>query len=153
MKQRKNKWLRLSTLIIIGTVLNVVAILFLGNIFDLFVDQPKQEYLDELSSEELLIMGVIFAPLLESLLIILVIYIFQTFTKNTITTIIVTGILFGLGHYAPGESWTTPIVLAVSGMIYTVFYLKAKNQQVSGYVTIAVMHGISNLLMILPNMS
>jgi len=151
MKHLKKKWLKLTYLIFQGTAINIISMVIIGSVFDQFIDQPKQEYLDNLSKSELIILGVFFAPLIESLLLISVILILNKITKNSIIVIVITGILFGLGHYVPGENWSTPIILTVSGVIYATYYIKAKGKKVSGYLTIFFIHAISNLFVMLPD--
>ncbi|HKK77731.1 MAG TPA: CPBP family intramembrane glutamic endopeptidase [Saprospiraceae bacterium] len=111
--------------------------------------QPEQPYTQESSPSELLLLALVVAPVLESLLIIGMLWITTHFTSRKLAMII-TALIFGVMHLAPGVTWVVIVMTASLGYIFTYYYYKARSRGVSGYWLIVIIHFLSNALSIIP---
>jgi membrane protease YdiL (CAAX protease family) len=111
---------------------------------------PEQTFLEEFTPDELLIIGLIGAPLIESLFIVGSLLILSKFASRQVATI-VTAVLFGIMHLTSGVNWMTVIICALSGYLFIHFYYKAQSRGVSGYWLIVFMHFFDNAIALMPD--
>lgn len=123
--------------------------IFAGILILLFRTLPKQPYLEDLSSENLLLLALVLSPILESLLIIGLLWLFTRFTSRQIA-MVATALLFGSLHYDQGVTWLTLLITSIMGYLFTYYYYLARARGVSGYWLIVLIHLVSNALSLVP---
>lgn len=139
------KWLSLSFLTIVALRIVLAIIFALTGIL------PEQPHLESYPSKELLFEALIKAPLIESILIIGLLIMFNRL-MNQKTSIFLTAILFGVMHLDFGVNWMTIFVCALSGYLFSYFYLKAQSYNISGYWLIVLMHSFDNAITLIPDL-
>lgn len=111
--------------------------------------KPQQPYLDDYSTSELLFYGLIKAPLIESIIIVALLWLFTRFTSRRIA-MIGTAIIFGVLHLAPGVNFMVVFISASIGYLFIYLYYKARSKGLSGYWLIVVIHSLDNALSLIP---
>jgi membrane protease YdiL (CAAX protease family) len=131
------QWLSLSFLAVIGLKIMLAIIYALTGIV------PMQPHLESYPLGELLFEGLIKAPLIESIVIIGLLYMFTRYMSQK-TAMILTAILFGLMHLASGVNGMTILACTLSGYLYTYFYYQAQSRGISGYWLMVFVHFFDN---------
>lgn len=105
----------------------------------------EQPYLDELSRTELLVTGVGIAPLLESGLIIGILWLANLIVPR-IAALIIAAVIFGALHISPGVHWGVVGTTAILGYLFGYFYYQARSQKLSGFWFITILHALNNFV-------
>lgn len=116
----------------------------ISGLFELFGVSFEQPYLDQLNRTELVIIGAVITPLLESVLIVGILWLVQLFAPRPIAMLAV-GLVFGALHISPGVHWGVILGTAIMGYLFTHFYYQARERGLSGFWLITLLHALSNL--------
>lgn len=104
----------------------------------------EQPYLNDLTVTEVLVFGVGVAPLLESALIIGILWLVRLFAPR-IAALLVMAAIFGAMHIAPGVHGGVALTTVVMGYLFGHFYYKAQDNTLSGFWLITIVHALNNL--------
>ncbi|HKK77730.1 MAG TPA: CPBP family intramembrane glutamic endopeptidase [Saprospiraceae bacterium] len=116
----------------------------LSGLFELFGVSFEQPYLNQLNSTELVIIGAVIAPLLESVLIVGILWLVQLFAPRLVAMLAV-GLVFGALHISPGVHWGVVLGTAIMGYLFTHFYHQTRERGLSGFWLITLLHTLNNL--------
>jgi membrane protease YdiL (CAAX protease family) len=122
----------------------------ISTLFELMGVVFEQPYLDELSRTELFIIGVVVAPILESGLIIGILWLVQLFAPRSVALILMAA-AFGALHISPGVHWGVVGVTIIMGYLLGYYYYKTRSQKLSGFWFITILHALNNLTAFLIN--
>lgn len=117
--------------------------LSLTGIFELFGIELKQPYMEDIPPSALFIIGVILAPILETAIMVGILWLVRLFASKVVA-MIATAIAFSALHIAEGVHWGVLLGTGVIGYLFCYFYYRGKNQQVNGFWLMALIHALYN---------